>query len=108
MNIYDYSTAGGKNIIFEYIMKLPADERAMIIDIRNEIEKSGYDAFEKINTRQLRGKLWEIKALQTRIMYVIVDGDSVAFLHICKKQKGKTEKKEIELALQRAKNEGLI
>lgn len=66
------------------------------------------DAFEKIDTRQLRGKLWEIRVSQTRIMYVIVDTNGVAFLHICKKQKGKAEKQEIEKALERAKRENLI
>ncbi len=50
----------------------------------------------------------EIKASQTRIMYIIISTNGVAFLHICKKQKGKAEKKEIEKALSRAKREGLM
>ena len=103
MEIYDYETYGGKNVIKEYIDHLTQKEQLEIYDIREEIRKSGLDAFEKINTRQLRGKLWEIKVSQTRIMYVII-----AFLHICKKQKGKAEKKEIETALKRAKSENLI
>lgn len=41
-------------------------------------------------------------------MYVIVDTNGVAFLHICKKQKGKAEKQEIEKELERAKRENLI
>jgi len=53
-------------------------------------------------------KLWEIKASQTRIMYVIISKEAVAFLHICKKQKGKAEKLEIATALNRARCEGLI
>lgn len=108
MEILDYQTSGGKNIIKAYIDKLPENERAEILDVRQEINKSGLDAFEKLNTRQLRGKLWEIKISQNRIMYVIINRDNVAFLHICKKQKGKAEKQEIDKALQRAKREGLI
>lgn len=108
MEIYDYETYGGKNVIKEYIDHLTQKEQLEIYDIREEIRKSGLDAFEKINTRQLRGKLWEIKVSQTRIMYVIIDVERVAFLHICKKQKGKAEKKEIETALKRAKSENLI
>lgn len=108
MIIFDYATDGGKNLIIEYIKGLPVREQLEIYCIREEIEKSGLDAFEKIHTRQLRGKLWEIKVTQTRIMYVIINRDSVAFLHICKKQKGKAEKKEIETALKRAKSEDLI
>ena len=95
-------------MITNYIDKLSAKERLEIYDIRQEIRKHGMDAFEKIDTRQLRGKLWEIRVSQTRIMYVIVDTNGVAFLHICKKQKGKAEKQEIEKALERAKRENLI
>ena len=108
MDIYDYTTRGGKNVITNYIDKLSAKERLEIYDIRQEIRKHGMDAFEKIDTRQLRGKLWEIRVSQTRIMYVILDTNGVAFLHICKKQKGKAEKQEIEKALERAKRENLI
>lgn len=108
MQIYDYATAGGKNVIMDYIMKLSKKECLEILDIRNEIECTGVDAFFKLDTRQLRGKLWEIKASQTRIMYVIIDQNGVAFLHICKKQKGKAEKQEIQKALNRAKAEGLL
>lgn len=108
LEIYDYQTAGGKNLITDYIDKLSKAERLELYDIRNEIRKSGLDAFAKLNTRQLRGKLWEIKVSQNRIMYVIINNNGVAFLHICKKQKGKAEKQEIDKALHRAKSEGLI
>ncbi len=108
MKIFDYMTAGGKNLIKEYLDKLPRNERLELYDIRDEIEKTGLDAFEKLNTRQLRGKLWEIKSSQTRVMYVIVSNEKVCFLHICKKQKGKSEKQEISTALKRAKLENLI
>ena len=108
MVIYDYHTIGGKNVIKEYIDRLETGEKLRIYEIREEIRRSGLDAFEKINTRQLRGKLWEIKISQTRIMYVIIDTDGVAFLHICKKQKGKEAKKELDTALKRARGEKLI
>lgn len=36
-------------------------------------------------------------------MYVIADAENVYFLHICKKQKGKAEKHELEKAIKRAK-----
>lgn len=108
MTIYDYVTSGGKNIIEEYINMLPLRERLQILDIRSEIERTGIDAFEKINTRQLRNKLWEIKISQSRIMYVIKDVDSVYFCNICKKQKNKAEHHEIDLALRRAKEAGII
>lgn len=108
MEIYDYSTSGGKNLITDYIDSLPKNERLAIYDIRNEIRKNGYHAFEKLNTRQLQGKLWEIKYSQTRIMYIIASSEYVYFLHICKKQKGKAEKTELQTAINRAKAENLM
>lgn len=88
--------------------KLTKQEQLEIYDTREEIRNSGMDAFEKLNTRQLRGKLWEIKISQNRIMYVIINREAVAFLHICKKQKGKAEKQDLDKALSRAHKEGLL
>lgn len=103
MNIYDYITIGGKNLIKEYISTRPMDERKTIYKIRHEIILNGLPAFQKLNTRQLKGKLYEIKYIGNRIMYIIKDGDNVYFLHACVKQKGKTEKFELETAIARAK-----
>ena len=64
--------------------------------------------FQLLATRQLYKKLWEIKISQERIMYVIRDQESVFFLNICKKQKGKAEKQELERAKKRAKAAGLL
>ena len=50
----------------------------------------------------------EIKFFDNRIMYVIVDKDTVHFLHACKKQKGKAEKFELGKAIKRAKERGLL
>ena len=41
-------------------------------------------------------------------MYVIISKEVVAFLHICKKQKGKAEKFEIDKAEKRAIREGVM
>lgn len=103
MNIHDYITAGGKNLIKEYISTRPMHERREIYKIRHEIILHGIVAFQELNTRQLRGKLYEIKYSDNRIMYIIKDGDNVYFLNACAKQKGKTEKYELETAIGRAK-----
>lgn len=108
MVIYDYVTSGGKNLILDYISNLSSEEQLEIYDVRNEIRTNGMDSLEKLNTRQLRGKLWEIKISQSRIMYVLADRENIYFLHICKKQKGKAEKKEIDTALYRARRAGLV
>jgi phage-related protein len=103
VEIHDYTTSGGKNLIKEYISTRPMSERREIYKIRHEIILNGLLAFQELNIRQLRGKLYEIKHSDNRIMYVIKDADNVYFLHACQKQKGKAEKFEIETALKRAK-----
>jgi phage-related protein len=103
MELHDYTTSGGKNIIKEYISTRPMDERREIYKIRHDIILNGLSAFQELNTRQLRGKLYEIKYNDNRIMYVVKDDENVYFLHACQKQKGKAEKFEIETAIQRAK-----
>ena len=108
MNIYDYTTSGGKNLIMEYIDALPAALRAEVLATRQQIRAKGVDAFSLLVTRQLYKKLWEIKISQERVMYVIQDQESVYFLNICKKQKGKAEKQELEKAKKRAKAAGLL
>ena len=55
LEIYDYHSAGGKNVILAYVEKLSKQEQLEIYDVRGEIRRSGLDAFEKLDTRQLRG-----------------------------------------------------
>lgn len=103
MNVHHYETNGGKDLIFEYIDSLPIIEKADALTILEKIEKEGIMAFEVLNTRQLKGKLWEIKFSINRIMYVIADEDNVYLVHACKKQKGKTEKFELDKVIKRVK-----
>ena len=107
MRIIDYTTIGGKNLIQEYFDGLTAKEQLDAYKIRQSIYLDGFVALEALNTRQLKGKLWEIKFSANRIMYVIQDGETVYFLHACKKQKGKTEKFELDKAIKRAAEFGL-
>ena len=108
MIIIDYHTTGGKNVIKEYINTRPFDERKEFYKIRHKIILDGFYAFQELNTRQLRGKLYEIKYADNRIMYIIQDKEKVYFLHACVKQKGKAEKFELETAIKRAKEINLI
>jgi len=106
LRIHDYHTAAGKNLIKEYLSSLPKTEMYVGYHIRHMLGSRGLSALEEFDTRQLRGKLWEIKFSQNRMMYVIADGDNIHFLHACKKQKGKAEQYELNIALQRAKEKG--
>ena len=108
MKILDYHTDGGKNLIKEYLSSLPIPERTYGYGIRHKIIQEGVKAFEGLDTRQLRGKLWEIKFFDNRIMYIIFNKDIVHFLHACKKQKGKAERFELDKAIARAKKLNLL
>jgi len=108
MQIHDYHTTGGKNLIKEFLSNLSVAERTYGYGIRHKIIKDGIDAFMGLDTRQLLEKLWEIKFFDNRIMYVIVDKENVHFLHACKKQKGRAEKFELDKAIKRAKEKDLL
>ena len=106
MRIHDYHTAAGKNLIKEYLHSLPQSEMYVGYRIRHMLGSRGLSALEELDTRQLVGKLWEIKFSKNRIMYIIADSDNIHMLHACKKQKDKAEQFEIDTAKRRAKELG--
>lgn len=108
MQIIDYFTTGGKNLILSYIDKLPKETKTRILKLRKEIEESDYKIFEILDTKKLFGKLYEIRISNQRIAYVIIDKEMVYFVHIFKKQKNKTEKDDLDIAINRARKKGII
>ncbi|MDD3007195.1 MAG: type II toxin-antitoxin system RelE/ParE family toxin [Candidatus Pacebacteria bacterium] len=104
MNVHHYETSGGKDLILDFIDGLSKDEKAEGLTILGRLEDEGLTALDVLNTRQLRGKLWEIKFFKdNRIMYIVADADNMYIVHVCKKQKGKAEKFELEKAIKRVK-----
>lgn len=53
MDIYDYTTTGGKNLIIEYIDTLPVSTKTEVLAARQLIREQGLDAFSLLVTRQL-------------------------------------------------------
>lgn len=107
MNIYRYETSGGKDLILEYIKKLPKKQEVIARGILKRLQTDGLEALNVLNTRQLKKKLWEIKFFDdNRLMYVVADDNNFYILHACKKQKGKAEKFELDTAIERAKELG--
>lgn len=104
MNVYTFTTSGGKDIIRKYLDTLSHEESAEGYYIIERLEYEGIPFLQSLNTRQLDGKLWEIKFRRhNRIMYILIDKDSIYLLHACKKQKGKAEKFELETAKKRSR-----
>lgn len=108
MNVYRYTTMGGKDLIKEYLFKLPYDEEAEGLEIMKRLEEKGLGYLKQfLETRQIEKKLWEIKfRRKNRFFYIIADADNFYIVHACKKQKGKAEQFEIETAKNRAKEIG--
>lgn len=102
MQVFTYTTKGGKDKIYEFIDNLPGAQRIKGYEIISKIEEDGLKAIDLMVTRQLRRKLYEIKFGKNRLMYVLVDEDSMYILHACKKQKGKAEEFDINKAIKRA------
>ena len=86
---------------------LPADMRARFARVAELIEAVGLDRVGAPHVRHLAGPLWEIRmtgrAGIARALYVTVQVRRVVVVRAFVKKTQKTPRREIELALQRAK-----
>lgn len=68
------------------------------------IEELGLDC-PRVQFRQIKGKLWEIKIKTMhsnyRIFYVAIKSSIMVLLHMYQKQSQKAPKKELEIAIKR-------
>lgn len=104
MKIHSYFTSGGKDLIREYLDRLTNSEKAEGYFILEMLGTKGMTYLESLNTRQIEGKIWEIKFRRhNRIFYILLNEDNLYLLHACKKQKGRAEKFELKKAKTRAK-----
>ena len=104
VKIITYCSAGGKDLIREFLDSLPLREAVEGYYILEHLELGGYEFLTSITTRQINDKLWEIKyPRHNRIFYAVLHEETMWLLHACKKQKGKAERFEIEKAKRRMK-----
>ena len=104
MKVKFYHKKSGKQPVIEFLDELPSEETARIAACLSNIEKLGFDS-PRVQFRQIKGSLWEIK-IKThrsgyRLFYVCIQGDNIVLLHAYKKQSQKAPKKEIETAEKR-------
>src|SRR3989337_3442888 len=90
--------------VSEYIDKLPKEQRAIIYAVLEDIKQYGLQA-PLVSMRQIKGKLWEIKGSQTRIFYVIIEGNTMVLLNAYKKQRQKDPQHELKTPLNRMQDE---
>ena len=86
---------------------LPADMRARFIRVVELIETFGLQSVGHPHVKHLEGVLWEMrlsgKAGIARAVYVTVTGKKVVVVRVFVKKTQKTPRREINLALERAK-----
>ena len=87
--------------------KLPSDMLARFHYISQLIEEFGLERVREPHVKHLRGSLWEMRLKGrdgiSRALYVTAAGRRVVVVRVFIKKTQKTPVREIELALQRAK-----
>lgn len=89
------------------LSELPVDMRARFTRIAELIEAVGLPNVTEPHVRHIRGPIWEIrlkgKAAIARALYITAKEQRVIILRAFTKKTEKTPAREIELALQRAR-----
>ena len=86
----------------------PQDMRARLARIAKLIEEKGLERVGEPHVKHLEGRLWEIRLKgrsgSSRALYVTAVGKRVVIVRVFVKKTEKTPRREIELALSRAKS----
>ena len=95
------------NVVDQELEALPVDMRARFIRVVELIETFGLQKVGHPHVKHLEGALWEMrlsgKAGIARAVYVTVTGKKVVVVRVFVKKTQKTPRREINLALERAK-----
>jgi phage-related protein len=102
--VHFYETKAGRSPIEDFILTLQKQDQARFAEVIDGIEKHNLN-YARVQFRLLRGKLWEIKFSSHgggyRIIYVMVTGNEMVWLHAFRKSTQKTPMKELDLAIKR-------
>ena len=87
---------------------LPEDGRARLARISKLIEEKGLESVGEPHVKHVEGRLWEMRLKGhsgiSRALYVTGSGRRVVIVRVFVKKTEKTPRREIELALSRAKS----
>ena len=104
MNIHTYQSSSGRDLIREYIDTLTQSEQVDALSVLECMEKGEFD---KIRFKQWQKRVYEVYFQKhNRLFYVVSDGENIYLLHACRKQKNRTEKKDKNIIINRAKELG--
>ena len=104
MKVRHYKTTGGKDLILDYIYSLSNPE---VVDGLSVLNKFKNDELDQLIIKTWQGKIKEVYFYKhNRIFYVIVEEEVAYMLHACRKQKNKTEQKDSDIIIKRAKELG--
>ena len=86
---------------------LPADMRARLVRIARLVEEKGLERVGEPHVKHLEGRLWEMRLKGRdgilRALYVAAAGRRVVIVRVFVEKTEKTPRREIDLALSRAK-----
>lgn len=100
MKLIPYLSSSGKDMILDYIDRLPTDEKVDGMDVLQQMQQGNFDS---IHMKTWEGKIKEVYFYKhNRIFFVMAFGDTVYLLHACRKQKNRTEKKDAAIVRKRA------
>ncbi|HJT24585.1 MAG TPA: type II toxin-antitoxin system RelE/ParE family toxin [bacterium] len=104
MKVDFYKTTSGRSPIEDFIKGLSAADQARFADVYYGIKEHGLEC-PRVIFKPISGKLWEIKFSSEggkyRILYVVVVGDRMIWLHAFKKKTQKTPQNDLETAEKR-------
>ena len=100
MEVRFYRTEGGAEPVRDYLRGLPKTERRAAGAAVRAIQQYGLAA-PGVSTRQIRGKLWEIRTGDDRVFYCVAAGPIVWLLHAYRKDAQRAPKREITTAVGR-------
>ena len=103
MRVRRYVTPGGADPVGKYLDGLAPREAARVVAAAQAIEELGL-AESGVTTRQVRGRLWELKVGAQRVFFVLVAGPTMLLLHSYTKGSQRAPRREIETALARMKD----
>ena len=101
MKIHTYQSAAGRDLIAEYIDTLSEKEQIDAFSVLKCMEEGEFD---KIQFKQWQKRVYEVYFHKhNRLFYILADGNNLYLLHACRKQKNRTEKKDKNIVIKRAK-----